>query len=321
MSIWSVIKKLYSDNLFVRMDDDGSLFYFKTEDFDGLLRFPFSFKTKAGHRLQGYFYYYGEPSRDRVIVFDHGMGNGHRAYMREIERLAASGYTVYSYDHTGCTESEGEAIRGFSGSLADLDSCITAIKKSEDFGKASIAVVGHSWGGFSTLNITALHPEITHAVAMSGFISVRDAQKQFVPAFLFPYRKKLYELEREANPEYVDSSAIEALSTTKSKVLVIHSTDDRTVSYKKHFLKLKRKVGARDNISFISLSGRDHNPNYTDDAVEYKNAFFLDYSSKKKAGELSTDEAKSAFKAKYDWRRMTEQDDALWSQILEFLRQ
>ena len=313
----SFLEKIYSDTLFVRHDDDGSIFYFSAEDFPGLKKEAYSFVSKAGNRLNGYFYSYDGYDEGRIVVFDHGMGTGHRAYLKEIEMLARHGYRVYSYDHTGCTESEGKSIMGFSGSLADLDSCISSIKT--DFPGNVLSVVGHSWGGFSTLNISAYHKDTKHIVAMSGFVSVKEMQKQVIPFILRPFVKRLYALEERANPDYVSSSAISALSETNARVLIIHSVDDKTVSFKKHFMRMKNALSGRENIRFLELSGKDHNPNYTGDAVKYKNEFFKTYTAKRKAGELSSDEAKASFKASFDWVRMTEQDESLWQEIFKTL--
>lgn len=82
--------------------------------------------------------------------------------MKEIERLCRAGYAVLSYDHTGCMESGGTSPKGLAQSLCDLNDCIKAIKADTRFLGIDISVVGHSWGAFSTLNITSLHPEISH---------------------------------------------------------------------------------------------------------------------------------------------------------------
>ena len=107
------IEKLYKKTLYVRHDDDGSVFYFDSSDFEGLKKEPHPLKNRRGEHLSGYFYYYDGYKPDALVIFEHGMGTGHRAYMREIERIAREGYLVYSYDHTGCTESGGEHIGCF----------------------------------------------------------------------------------------------------------------------------------------------------------------------------------------------------------------
>ena len=315
------IEKLYKNALFCRRDDDGTLFYFKTEDFPGLKREPFSFKTKKGHTLQGYFYHYldfSEYDKSRIIVFEHGMGVGHRAYMQEINMLTSHGYLVYSYDHTGCTESEGENTMGLSGSIVDLDACITALK-CEGYDGSAISVVGHSWGGFSTLNISALHPDLRSVVAMSGFVSLREMQKQVLPPILAPFREHMYNVEKAANPDYVDLSAINTLMKTSVRALVIHSLDDDTVSAKRHYLKMKDALSDKENVNFLTLTDRSHNPNYTPEAVKYKDSFFKELKKRQKKEKTPDKSAHAAFLASYDWRRMTEQDKSVWQQIYDFL--
>ena len=52
------IEKIYKNTLFCRRDDNGMLFYFGIDDFPGLKREAFNFKTKKGDTLRGYFYHY-----------------------------------------------------------------------------------------------------------------------------------------------------------------------------------------------------------------------------------------------------------------------
>ena len=83
-----ILEKLYRSNLFVRNDNPNGIFYFTASDFPGLRAEPYAFKSQMGHDLKGWFYYYEDPIPGRLIVFDHGMGIGHRAYLRESECLA-----------------------------------------------------------------------------------------------------------------------------------------------------------------------------------------------------------------------------------------
>ena len=320
MSICSKIESSYRATLFSRHDADGSIFYFSAEDFPGLNKEPYSFVTRAGHRLSGCFYSYDGAVDGRLVVFDHGMGTGHRAYMREIELLARHGYLVFSYDHTGCTESEGEGTRGFAGSLADLDSALFAIKSASRFENSKISVIGHSWGGFSTLNIAARHHDVAHVIALSGFTSVKKMQADIIPPFLFPLRRMLYKIEERANPDYVTYEAEESLAETSAKVLIIHSADDKTVKIS-HFKRLARKLSGKENVRFLLVHGKNHNPNYTREAVESLGKFFAELKTKQSRGELDTPEAKAEFIASYDWWRMTEQDGEVWAEIFKTLSQ
>lgn len=314
------IEKIYKSNIFIRNDNPHSIFYFGPEDFPGLKSHGYHFKAKAGHDLKGFFYHYGDPIPGRLLVFDHGMGNGHRAYVREIETLCKAGFLVYSYDQTGCMASGGESCGGFAQSLSDLDCCITALKKETALKGRKIAVMGHSWGGFSTMNIAALHPEITHVVSMSGFVSVELMLEQSFSGFLKGYRPGIMELERRANPAYVQFDARESLKNIGAKVLLIYSADDKIVHKSIHFNALQQALADCAHVRFLLVDGKNHNPSYDDDAVAYKDAFFREYTRAAKKKRLETSRQQEEFMARYDWRRMTGQDDAVWDAVITHLK-
>ncbi len=308
------IKTMYS-----RADENGTVFYFSAKDFDGLSAEPFEFLSRRNEKLRGYFYHYDVKYPDRIIIFEHGIGGGHRSYMKEIELIARHGYLVFSYDHTGCMESEGENTNGFVQSLSDLDACIDALEALPKTKDKKISVVGHSWGGFSALNICALHPEVDHIVAISGYISAKQIIKQKLPGWLAIYRRGVYDMERKANPSLAASSADASLKNTDANVLIIHSDDDKIVGKSFNFDVLKKALAGKENVRFLEVTGKGHNPNYTFDAVQYMREFFKELQEKIKGGELITDERKSAFVARFDWDRMTAQDENVWAEIFKTL--
>ena len=193
------------------------------------------------------------------------------------------------------------------------------MKADESLSGLPISVVGHSWGAFSTMNIPSIHKDIEAVVAISGFISLADMHKQIFAGPLALWRKTALNLERTANPDYADATAIESLRGSSTRALIIHSVDDKTASAKLHFMKLRRALEGEENVDFLLLDGKGHNPNYTADAVAYKDKFFAELTAAKKKGILTTDDEKSAFVASYDWRRMTEQDTEVWDRIFDHL--
>jgi len=283
------------------------------------MREEYPFTSSDGHKLSGYFYHYGKPKPGRIVVFDHGMGSGHRGYMKEIEQLARRGYLVFAYDHTGCMESGGDTTGGFPQSLKDLNDAITTLKADPRFAGCTYSVVGHSWGAFSTLNICALHPDITHICAMSGFISVEAVLKQFFGGIMWIFGKRIYAAVRAENPDYAGYNAVETLKNADCRALIIHSEDDPTVSCAKHFDVMRKALAGKANIKFHKVTGKAHNPNYTEAAVKYKDEFFADFKQALSDGSLVFDEDKKKFKASYDWNRMTMQDDKIWKMIFEHL--
>ena len=312
-----LIVNTYKRALLTRHDPDGAIFYFSHTDFEGIECETFEFFGERGQRLQGYFYTKNVTRPDRLVIFEHGMGCGHRAYMSEIATLVEHGYTVFAYDHTGTLNSGGEHIGGFTQSLCDLDSAIKALKASGRCDGKRLAVIGHSWGGFSTMNIGAFHKDITHLVAMSGFVSpnkiitdMLGKMKKYAPAVFAS------EVAYFGGYAYADASL--SLLQTDARALIIHSKDDPTVPYSR-FLELEASLGDVERISFLPLEGKRHNPNYTADAVRYKDEFFAELTRFRKKSKKATEEEKREFASRWDWHRMTEQDADFWAKIFDFI--
>ena len=313
-----VVSMVHSQ-LLTRQDNPYGIFYYQPEDFPGLNAHPYEFTSHRGHPLKGFFYCYDDPEPGRLIIFDHGMGNGHRAYMREIDTLCRDGWLVFSYDHTGCMASGGRHIGGFAQSLADLDDCIRALKQEKALDDRTFSVVGHSWGGFSTMNIAAIHPQITHVVSMSGFLSVERILEQSLGA-LKAYTPALVKAEQLENPMHARYNGLESLSKTRAKVLLIYSDDDKTVHKAVHCDPLLEKLEGRSNISFLIVSGKDHNPTFTCEGLKQKNDFFTRYQKAVRKKQLETPEQQKAFMDQFDWEFITRQDMEVWQKIFDHLR-
>ncbi len=313
------ILNVYKKTVRIRYDGNPLLSYFGFSDFPGLCRTAFDFKGDSGQKLQGYFYCYNAPATDKLIVFDHGMSNGHRAYMREIEHIARRGYTVFAYDHTGCMESGGESICGFSQSLCDLDHAINSLRCTAEYKDARISVIGHSWGGFAALNISALHDDIDSCTSLSGFISPERIIEQFFPGILKLYRPAVMRLEREAHPMYSLIDARRTLANTDSRILYIASADDPTVKKEFHYDALCERFGGSKNIELLLLDGKKHNPNYSDEAVALLTEMTSELQKGLKKKAFKTPEAVERFRGSWDWMKMTEQDKNIWNRIFDFI--
>ena len=306
----------YKQGLFTRCDDTGLTHYFSHDDFPDMAYRPYYFKSSMGHTLRGYFYWYPQPKPGRLIVFDHGFGGGHRAYMKEINLLCKAGYTVFSYDHTGCMESEGETPNGMTQSLRDLDDCIKALRADTKYADVEISVVGHSWGGFSTLNIAGIHPDIKKIVVMAGFVSAEMLIDSYFGGVMALWRNPIIKVEREANPDYFPYNAVDTLKKANVKALLIYSEDDKMCD-KSHYDALYKGLSGKGGIRFRLEQNKGHNPNYTEDAAKYLGRYQEALAKAKK--KLKTPKEKEEFVKSWDWDRMTAQDNDVWQEILDFL--
>ena len=311
------IVEIYKQTAFCRCDNDGLAYYFTEVDFEGLNKVPYQFKSTLGHTLQGFFYYYDNYKDNKLIIFDHGFGPGHTAYMKEIEKLCKEGYKVFAYDHTGCMLSEGVNINGMAQSLHDLDDCVNEIKNNPEFSNLELYVMGHSWGGFSTLNIASLHKEVKKIVVLAGFVSVKDLIDSNFTGLLKGYRKAILEVETKANPNYVNFDGVETLKNSDVLALLIYSDNDHLCK-RPHVDKLIKNLSECENVKILLEHNKWHNPNYTIEAVNYLNEYVNKKNKILKNKEL-TEIEKTKFVESFDFNKMTEQDEVIWHMIFEHL--
>uniref|UniRef100_A0A7S3EPA5 AB hydrolase-1 domain-containing protein n=1 Tax=Haptolina ericina TaxID=156174 RepID=A0A7S3EPA5_9EUKA len=114
-----------------------------------------------------------QPEGRPCLLFLHGGGGNAYAFLRQMPFFAAKGYFVISMSSRGWGNS---ALEGNNPEHYDMkylgDDVITVLDAS---GVAKAAVVGHSIGGFSCIQLAIDHPErLTHLVMSSTFYGLID---------------------------------------------------------------------------------------------------------------------------------------------------
>lgn len=227
---FTVTKKMY-----VRYNGHPLLKYFDATDFPGLSAEPFSFQTKNNHTLRG-FIYTNETVKDfsKVILFFHGIGNGHLAYTKEINRLVEDNHlAVIAYDNHGSGLSEGKHIIDLSWPFVDAEYCLKYLKSEPRFESSKIYLIGHSWGGFVAGNIYHLtHDErIQKAVVLNGLPSVADVSIIYTKGSRLARRYYML-LSRIKMGRYANQSLYESLKVKHVPTLIAHGEKDPVVPYR-----------------------------------------------------------------------------------------
>lgn len=308
---------------FIRRFDCGSgmMMYHEQrthKDFPGLAAEPISFFTPHGIRIAGNVYTYPGADEKRLVVFCHGIGQGHLSYITEIERICREGCAVIGYDNVGCGRSGGENIRGFTESLNDLIACIDFVRAQERWNKAELSVIGHSWGGYAVMNLPAYRDGIHAVVSISGFASVKLLFDEFFGAES-GVPELAYAAERQANPDYADACAAEALAHTDARVLLIHSADDRSVSPAIGLEYVRSRISG-GNVRFLLTDGKSHTPQYTRAAAELLVNTQREYARLVAQRKLVTDADKRRYVDGCDFAAMTAQDEDIWREIFAQLK-
>ena len=301
-----LVSKIYQKRMLHRYDKDGFTPYLSSENFPGLNKETHSFINSLGVEISYFYYYYKNYNPNLVILFLHGIGPGHTAYLREIETLAKMGYKVLTLDYMGCDSSKGEKMPSLNEPTRDVDELLNLLNL-----KTEIVVIGHSLGGYTTYNIMNIRDELHKAVVMSGFLRPDVVLNYLMKVKVFS--KAIARYEKKVEPKYFPIDNYRYIKETKDKLLIIHSKDDPVVNYN---AALDPIIKANNpNVEILSVNGRGHNPNYSDSAAKIVTEVFSKYYDLKK------DKDKKALMEKQDVWAMTEQDPEIFNKIKTFIEE
>ena len=233
------------------------------EDFPNLKTYPVKFKS-GKNNLAAYFVVDKDITEYKaVLIVAHGIGCSRAGYLNRYDYFARKGYLVFGYDCTGTFESEGKGLKGLTQSQVDLDNAIKYLDGIQELKKYKMLAYGHSWGGYglaSELNSKTAE-KLTGAATLSGFNDIwgickyqmtRYAGKAVVLVkpwtylhyFLLYGKKALYK-------------GIDGVNKYKGPVLVMHSTDDKTVPYDSS-VAIHYKKNKNPKAKFEILDDRGH---------------------------------------------------------------
>ena len=307
-----IISRAYIKDFVGRYDKEVGVPYYSHTDFQNFKQEVGEFTNSKGVKIHYFYYFYPKYREDKIILFCHGLGPGHAAYIAEIEALARRGYKVLTLDYTGCDESGGKYLGSLNTPTRDVLELLDYLNLN-----TSVALMGHSMGGYTALNVINLRKDITVAVILSGFLSVSSIitsaiKSRFIASGILRY-------ERKVEPTYFDLHNIEYLKATDDKLFFIQSEDDAMIPYTIS-LKVVEEIN-NHNIKTLKVQNRKHNPNYTDAATKYMNAVFGKYYNLLKQKKLRTDEEKIAYFKDVSLAKLVEQDEEMFDQIAEFIDQ
>lgn len=254
-----------------RFDGSPALPYYTSQEL-GVMEERFSFHSGAwllfGSR---YFSKNGKPKA--LIVFFPGIGAGRNAYLRVIASLVNQGYLVYSFDYTGSMESESPWIYGLGHVNFDIRAFFSWLDHDAKAKSLARFVMGHSWGGYAAMVATNPVFMIKKCVSISGF---ERPSSVMMSLSNHPKNKPLFFAVKACLWNTLgsdgDVSACHILEKTKAKVLYIQGDEDDFVKPVVSGQFLRKKLEGLNNIRFIEVPGRKHNPYLSKDAEDYINS-------------------------------------------------
>ena len=273
--------------------------------------------------LKGYIY--GLNNDKGVIVFAHGIGSNHVAYLPTITSLVDRGWRIFAYDATGSGTSEGKSTVGLAQSAKDLDRAVNYVENNSVFANMPIFVMGHSWGGYASAAVLNLDHDIKGCVSMSGYNSPMDELNEYtenlfgdkaflVTPFVWTYNKL-------HAGRFASYSAVDGLNKSDIPALIIHGDNDQIVKYYGAAIIANQGRIKNQNVQYYTFEteGKDtHNGFFhTSEYLEY-------YKNEIKPledalPEKPSDEEKEAFYAAIDKEKLNEINPDLIDMIDDFL--
>ena len=211
-------------------------------------REPVSFLS-GKNRLYGHLY--GAENSEGLVVISHGMGGGEESYLAEALYFVDQGYQVLCYSNTGCWDSEGKNCVGLNQSVLDLDAALTWVEGESRFDGVPVFLYGHSWGGYAVAAIFHFDHEITASASVAGFNEAMPMIIEWGEGMLGPLIYAEYPFiwinQKLTFGRTFGLTAVDALNSTDTPVLILHGNEDGTVGY--------------NTVSIISQKERITNPN------------------------------------------------------------
>lgn len=248
------------------------------ENYPDLESEPVSFASKRKYNLYGCYYYKkGETKFKGLIVFAHGIFDGHMGYMPKIDYFAKRGYKIFGFDNSGCHLSNGKSMRGLPQSAEDLSAALDYITETEEIKvkKLPLLLFGHSWGGYAVSAVSCYKVyDINGIFVQNGFNRPADIMleegSRMVGKWVYalaPYIRLYQKLKFGKAAEYTAYKGVKLASEHGTKFLIMHSTDDGTISLANSVLA---NVDRNDNIKLITVQNKGHSSLDSDKAIKHK---------------------------------------------------
>lgn len=236
---------------------------------------------KSGdNTLKGHIY--GADNNKGLLVFAHGIGEGHEGYLKSLLWFVDNGWRVFAYDATGSGHSGGSGTRGLPQSALDLDAALTFAENDRRLNSLPVFLMGHSWGGYAVTAVLNFDHKIAASASIAGFNKPIEMILEWTEDSMGGIRYLMYPFVQIYSAalfgQYSGMTAVDGINKSNVPVLIIHGTDDGTIGYDKSSIISERENITNPNAQYLTIDGGGHNNIfYTAEALEYIDEFNKDY--------------------------------------------
>lgn len=201
------------------------------------------------NRLFGCVYHPKGAEKGLVLVVN-GMNSCIDRHLPEILCFINSGYAVFTFENTGVGHSGGGGTVGIAQARLDTGAAISHIKSDPSLSKLPLVLYGHSLGGYAVATALGDFSDICAAVCVSGFDSPNENMHFTAKKYVGILADLQYPFMCLQNfflfGDKSDSSAVSAINSTDTPVMIVGGGSDDTVP---------------DEISILSRANSITNPN------------------------------------------------------------
>lgn len=304
LTIYLVIAKKYNGQFNHRQELNPLVKSYTKDDYN-LLEEKIIIPYKNDN-IVGYLYNLDNYDSNKLIIFCHGFFSTKEAYIQDVGYLCQNNYQVFLYDSFGTNESSSN-LESFGSFMKALDIVINYFNNNDNYKNKEIYIVGHSLGAYSAGNIVKIHKQIKGICLLAPLYSIYDIIYSRLNNKLLT--NICLNIDNKNSNGYSKYNLHDSLKDYKGKILIIHSLDDNIINTN----YVKDKLKDLDNIEYITVNNRLHNPEYKIEAVNKLNQFVSEL-SKVNPNDYSE------FYSKQDFKSMGELDNNIMDKIVEFLR-
>lgn len=222
-------------------------------------------------------YLYGADNSNGLVIISPGHADANDIKLYEITYFVDNNWKVLCYDYTGCYNSQGSNMIGYTQSVHDLDAVLTYIDSSNDYQNIPIVLFGHSLGGYASAAVLQYSHSVKAAVIASGFDTPKEQWTYSIERYTgdFHYLLKpftamfiYFKYGKERN-----LSAVDGINSVDIPILVISGTDDIFYGGDSPIYRKRNNI-TNPNCIFEYKTESNHNGHYdyflTDEALEYQ---------------------------------------------------
>jgi uncharacterized protein len=212
--------------------------------------------TSGENKLQGFIY--GGSNNNGLIVISNGIGGTSDDYLPMVLHFVDKGWRVLCFNNTGVGGSEGKSICGLTQSVIDLDAALTYVIHSGRFSGLPVMLVGHSLGGFAVCTVLNLNQNVNAVVSFAGFNSSKEIfeekGKAVVGNFFYLLTLQPWAIDKQLFGDKVKLTAVDGINKAGIPVMIVHSSDDESISAKTSSIYAHRSEINNPNVEIIFLT-------------------------------------------------------------------